>query len=47
MTSFSPSAMKAFWLSRNFFIASALMSFTSGLARLVTSLTRPGAPLAL
>ena len=44
MTSFRPSAMKAFCWSRNFFSASALMSLTSGLARLVTSLTWPGAP---
>ena len=46
MTSFSPSARKAFCWSRNFFSASALMSLTSGLARLVTSLTWPGAPVA-
>ena len=45
MTSFRPSAMKAFCWSRNFFSASDLMSLTSGLARLVTSLTRPGAPV--
>ena len=44
MTSFSPSAMKACCSSRNFFSDSALMSLTSGLARLVTSLTWPGAP---
>ena len=41
MTSFSPSAMKACSRSRNFFSASERMSLTSGLERLVTSLTRP------
>ena len=44
MTSFSPSAMKGVLLVAEFFSASALMSLTSGLARLVTSLTWPGAP---